>query len=392
VWEELWKRFVEADPITKVISGAVGFVVLSLAGWLAARARRFLKRWLSGWWEASKRLAQARAAVEESGPGLWLAIKSNPHRNIAVDRLKNTKNLILTVANLKGGVGKTTLSANLAAYFANPFDDNTRATRNVLVIDLDFQGSCSSMLFAGTNWRPNEGQLSAASELISGAIGPTSRGVLGQPVTRVARARGISAFYDVAGVENAQMIKWLLGDEKEDIRYRLANVLLRDAVLEQYPVIIIDAPPRLTTASIQALCASTHVLIPTILDTLSADAVGFFGRQLKAHGELWPSLKVMGIVGTMTDRKREGPETRALTTAADQLRASLQGTKAKLLAVEASSTRFEFPYDCSVFERASLARAAGHGIAYVSPTAADRNETQGVFAPLGIEVERRWPL
>jgi len=54
--------------------------------------------------------------------------------------LNDTRTRIITVANLKGGVEKTTLAANLAAYF------DRKLGKRVLVIDADFQGSISSLL------------------------------------------------------------------------------------------------------------------------------------------------------------------------------------------------------------------------------------------------------
>jgi hypothetical protein len=74
----------------------------------------------------------------------------------------------------------------------------------------------------------------------------------------------------------------------------------------------------LTTACVQALCASTHILIPTVLDPTSAKAVGYFGTQLKRHETLWPHLRVVGLLGTMT-RQLNG-ERDALQIAGDQLR------------------------------------------------------------------------
>jgi len=158
---------------------------------------------------------------------------------------------------------------------------------------------------------------------------------LGSLIRRHAKLIGLvdlekrEATEDDPRIENREMIRWLMGDEKTDIRYRLADVLLSHAVLNNFDVILIDAPPRLTTASVQALCASTHVLIPTVLDPLSADdPVGYFGRQLKAHEELWPQLKVMGIVGTLTNKPQRAQEEPALKAAGDRLRAALEGRTA----------------------------------------------------------------
>src|SRR5205823_3718574 len=142
--------------------------------YISQRALRIFGAWISkgvpNWWSSVRKMARAQRAIEESGPGLWLAIKLNPHPPDKIAKLQGLKQLILTIANLKGGVGKTTLTANLAAFFANPLNDPGRPKRRVLVVDLDFQGSCSSMLFAGTEWRPGEHQLSQASEVISGTL------------------------------------------------------------------------------------------------------------------------------------------------------------------------------------------------------------------------------
>src|SRR5262249_20100819 len=161
--------------------------------------------------------------------------------------------------------------------------------------------------------------------------------------------------------------------------------------LPNYDVILIDGPPRLTTASIQALCASTHVLIPTILDTLSADAVGYFGQQLLAHEGLWPHLKVMGVARTMTNFRRhgaqeatlthvrlQGDDEAALNTSGDRLRNALANGGTRLKYIMTKSAIFEFPYACSTSERADLARAAGEEIAYVARAKKIRDEAHEV--------------
>jgi cellulose biosynthesis protein BcsQ len=392
LWERLTKEIAQSSPLDFLVTLLAAIILLGL-GYGVQRLLRAIWRLLSTevppWWACCRKLARTRAAIDEKGPGLWLTINHEPLPGI-VSRLSDTGKLILTIANLKGGVGKTTLTANLAAYFANPFDDPDRSPQRVLVLDLDFQGSLSSMLFAGTEWRPREDLLSPASQIVSGIVDAGLRAELGQPVTRVDRARGIGAFYDLARIENREMIRWLTEDEPTDIRYRLAQLLLSDVVLSRYDVILIDAPPRLTTASIQALCASTHVLIPTVLDALSADAVGYFGQQLLAHERLWPHLKIMGVVGTMTDRQRQGSEEPALS--GDRLREALSNGGARLKHIMTKGATFELPYACSTFERADLARAAGQEIAYVSASARIRGEARRIFDPLGNEVKRRWQL
>jgi cellulose biosynthesis protein BcsQ len=52
-------------------------------------------------------------------------------------------------------------------------------------------------------------------------------------------------------------------------------------VQRAFDLIIIDCPPRLTTSKIQALCAGSHLLIPTIFDRTSAEAVVTLYEQVE---------------------------------------------------------------------------------------------------------------
>ena len=248
---------------------------------------------------------------------MWLAPPLQPpddYRN----RLKAAK--VLSIANLKGGVGKTTLAANIGAYLA------TEWGKRVLLIDFDFQGSLSSMAFPNEDWLPPKGQNSLATKLISNDLTPDLVAQVARDVPLNNGARGrlkvVTAYYDLAQADNRIMVEWLLATryEKpknlrdafvrllagrlfrhEDVRYALARILHSDTVQDAFDLIIIDCPPRLTTSSIQAFCASTHLLIPTIFDRPSAEAVISFSRQaetLKSNG-ICPHLKYIGIVGTM---------------------------------------------------------------------------------------------
>jgi chromosome partitioning protein len=85
-----------------------------------------------------------------------------------------------------------------------------------------------------------------------------------------------------------------------DVRYGLARALLDPAIQKRFHRVIIDAPPRMTTGFVNALCASTHLVVPFVLDILSAERVGLFIGQLeRMKPQLFPHLKPAGVIGTM---------------------------------------------------------------------------------------------
>jgi cellulose biosynthesis protein BcsQ len=155
------------------------------------------------------------------------------------------------------------------------------------------------------------------------------------------RLQVITAYYDLAQADNRIMIEWLLqcihfrpqdlrhalmerlkGDllRTADMRYTLAKILHSDIVQRAFDLIIIDCPPRLTTSEIQAFCASSHLLIPTIFDRTSAEAVVTLYEQIETlkRAGICPHLKYMGVVGTMWKRGRAA-QTEAITFVKDAL-------------------------------------------------------------------------
>ena len=103
------------------------------------------------------------------------------------------------------------------------------------------------------------------------------------------------------------------------MRYLLAEALLDPQVQANFDLIIIDAPPRLTTSHLQAMCASTHLLIPTVLDGLAGDLVARYLDQVAIHklglpGDasraICPHLQPIGVVCTLlpnNNRNLSGP-------------------------------------------------------------------------------------
>jgi cellulose biosynthesis protein BcsQ len=241
------------------------------------------------------RVNAVRELAGKTESELWLKQPVVPPVNYSGRLQKSIP--IMVFANLKGGVAKTTLSANIAAYF-----ESVKHER-ILAIDLDFQGSLTSML-----GEPNATNATTRDKAAYSAIAVLSPSF--QPDELLARApqirgstkdsRFISCGQPFAAYESALLLQWIIGDVNADIRYLLANVLLSDAVQKNFDRVIIDAPPRTSTGFVNALCASTHLFVPTVLDQLSMDGVTSFLNDFdKLRPVLFPVLELVGILGTM---------------------------------------------------------------------------------------------
>ena len=204
---------------------------------------------------------------------------------------------VVTVGHLKGGVGKTTLTANLAAYYAEHFK------KPVLLVDLDYQGSLTNSLALAA-------EIETVASLVDRLFEPdadlatVNRSRLHlTPV--IDRGWLIPASYPFAATDSRLLMRWLLPvDETEravDVRYRLAHALLRPEVREEYGLIVFDMPPRLTVGAVNALVASNTFVVPTVLDKLSIEAVPQFLAQMKElKTDLGLDIDLARIVPSMT--------------------------------------------------------------------------------------------
>lgn len=286
------------------------FVALVIGGVIALLLRH-IGRGLSDLFSYFSKLRRVRKAIARQmgpsgmreGPGVWLTQPISYPPNYSMD-MSSAK--VINIANLKGGVGKTTITANLGAAIA------ARGLR-VLIIDLDFQGTLSGMA-RPSDWLPPKGQDSMSTKLISGALAPDitaqslpsvegwERFLDQQKVPASSDLRILTSFYDLANAENRIMISWLIGDETLDPRYCLSRILNTPAIRDRYDYVLIDSPPRLTTGAIQAICASSRVLIPTVLDRASASAVRTLLDQLSLlrDSNICPHLGDALVIGSMT--------------------------------------------------------------------------------------------
>ena len=274
---------------------------------------------------------------------------------------------IITVANLKGGVGKTTLTANLAAFF-------TQVGMRVLLIDMDYQGSLSNMLLAADRDPTVSAEINKLLE--PGSDATAFRSSVHEFNNILFGSAIVPAKYEFASLENRLLIEYLLQEDHDDGRYRLANVLLDESVSNKFDITLIDAAPRLTAGTINALCASTHLLVPTVYDNLSAEAVGTFlhgVHVLKTH--LNPGIDLLGVIGMLTFQQTAlvGREQQARNIAAREVQRTW-------------GANYHF-FNRHIPRKSAIAEAAGASLAYCG------NDTvKKWFDELGNEVLERLTL
>lgn len=209
---------------------------------------------------------------------------------------------IIAVGNFKGGVGKTTIAANLGAYFADAQPDGDRAPRRVLFVDLDFQGSLSSILVSVADGEIENRVVSVfeddpvtPEEMVSVVAAPLeARGF--RPGSRF-----LDCDYAAAAQEERYLFDWVSAEQTgADLRLKLSGFLYSRAVQNSFDVVMIDMPPRNSTFSFNALAAATHLIVATRHDVLSAEAIPRFVDFVEAHRPvICPNLKMVGIAPNM---------------------------------------------------------------------------------------------
>lgn len=385
IWGWLQGRF--GELIGGIIAGAAVTITVVIAG--------LINRAIHYFWRIHKARADvARSEPQKEGPGVWIAkpiSKPEQYRELLFSFCK-----VLIIANLKGGVGKTTLAANLGAYLAG------KLKKPVLLIDLDFQGTLSAMA-CPHDWLPHPpGYNSWANRLISADLSPFDVASINLHALNHKRLRLLSSYYDLAQAENRVMIEWLLSNRRYDVRYTLAKILNSDQVLETYGAIIIDAAPRLTTASVQALCAASHLLIPTILDKPSIDPVLGFIKQVEQlkSSSVCPHLKHLGVVATMVDaREKFSSQLFDLSHKLQRVRTADGDNVTRLLggdalgAIDDPDNKQRFLDKRLYLPRASIFRHAGdQGIVYPLTNPADAPNVNECIEALGRHIAREMNL
>lgn len=274
-------------------------VTIAIIGWFVLKGLQALFDFFKSVVLFVRSISEKRAASEDvklppPRVSIWNTDVSSPPRPKSVAQGGIP---IITTANMKGGVGKTTFTANFAAFL------DTHEQKRVLLIDLDYQGSLSQTTTAAAN---SESVGSGVDDLITGRKSISQILESAQPLgPALKRSKILTCYYEFSDTETHELVDWIValrnGQETDDIRFRLTELLRDDAVQTQFDYVLIDAPPRFSTGTINALCASTHLVIPTKLDRMSVEAVIYFSRDVdRMRSKLFPGLKLVGVVPTMT--------------------------------------------------------------------------------------------
>jgi chromosome partitioning protein len=188
---------------------------------------------------------------------------------------------IISVANQKGGVGKTTTTINLAACLAS-------LGRRVLLIDLDPQANATSglgleKLDGASAYRPLLGEGALLEK-----IKPTAFDRLSLVPSEV----------DLCGAE-------IEIARAENHLQRLSLLLQPVAARGGFDFIMIDCPPSLGILTLNAFAASDHLIIPLQCEYYALEGISTSHRvlsQVRGNG-INPRLNLLGVVMTMFDSR-----------------------------------------------------------------------------------------
>jgi len=186
---------------------------------------------------------------------------------------------VISIANQKGGVGKTTSSINLAASLA-------AIEHPTLIIDIDPQSNTTSGLGIDTSTVTNSiYEVMIGSAEINDTIRQTELDFLDL----------VPAHINLVGAE----IEMIDREQREGILTK-AIAELRD----KYDFIIIDCPPSLGLLTINALTASDSIVIPVQCEYFALEGLGQLLNTIKiVRQHLNPSLDIEGVVLTMYDTR-----------------------------------------------------------------------------------------
>lgn len=236
---------------------------------------------------------------------------------------------VVSVINYKGGVGKTSLTANLGAELAY-------RGRRVLMIDLDAQASLTFSFITPHEWSTrfeSGGTIKGWFDSFEAGRPQGLEKLIHSPprVTDKLSGRGrLDIIYSHLGLINVdlELATQLGGANLAQSRRNFINIhrRLSDGLKEMrktrdYDIVLIDCPPNFNIVTKTAIIASDYILVPTRPDELSTLGIDYLMRSIRtliddyndyvdsasSGPETRISPKVVGVVFTMVQEYGGGP-------------------------------------------------------------------------------------
>ena len=186
---------------------------------------------------------------------------------------------IITVANQKGGVGKTTTAINLSAAIAGK-------GRRTLLIDLDPQANSTIAFFNMGEVKESMFDVLGDNRVpMANIVKPSKDSMLSVGPGRLALAK----------LETALSGQF-------DAPYRLKDALA--PLLKDFDYVVIDTPPSLGILTVNALVASTHLLVPIQAAYFAIEGTDdLLETYERIRARPNPQLKMLGVVITLYDKR-----------------------------------------------------------------------------------------
>jgi chromosome partitioning protein len=225
---------------------------------------------------------------------------------------------VVAIINHKGGVGKTTLTANLGAGFA-------ARGQKVLLIDLDAQASLTVSFFTQSEWKSELLPTRTIKHWFDGigtdaALESPAQLISSPPRVHDKLARGngrldlIASHRDLNDVETALAAELLADPDQFGLLHGRLREALAHKDFAEYDTVLIDCAPNFGLIAKNAVAAADLLLIPTKPDYLSTNGIDSLGLKIRSfieeynqHSSVPVERPAAAVVFTMVQNQNGAP-------------------------------------------------------------------------------------